>query len=116
VHCKSLGEEVISHASHLDGIGSEELASVDEAAPLEGNWIVTLCLNEHSNDSFVSIDYEIASHFRHIFLLFDQVLLIHTIQVAVRTPYHNWNVSQVDGSLLFSFVVKLSQDISVERC
>ena len=70
----SLGEHVISNASHLDCIGCEELASIHEAAASEGHRVVPLVHNEHSNDSLVAIDNEVSAKLVHVLLLLDELL------------------------------------------
>ena len=78
-----LGKEIIANASHLHGVWSEELATIDEASSLKGYWVISLIHDEHADDSLITINYEVAAELMHVFLLLDQLLLGEAVEVAV---------------------------------
>ena len=78
----SLSEHIISNTSHLHRIWREELRAVDEAASLESHWVVPLVHDQHTDDSLVAINDEVASELVHVLLGLDQLVLSHVVQVA----------------------------------
>ena len=75
VKCECLSEEIISNTSHLNCILSVEFSSVDKVRSHKGHWIVSLSHDEHSHDSLIAIDNEIASKLSHVFMLLNEFLL-----------------------------------------
>ena len=73
MQCDGLGKHIVSHASHLHRIWREELASVHEAASLKRDWVVSLVHDEHTDDSLITIDDEIATKLIHVLFLGDQL-------------------------------------------
>tara|TARA_B110001450_G_scaffold172660_1_gene161043 strand:- start:339 stop:764 length:426 start_codon:yes stop_codon:yes gene_type:complete len=70
-----LSKHIVSHASHLNSICREETASVDESWSLESNWIVSFIHDQHSNNSFVTINDEISTELIAIFFSLGQLFL-----------------------------------------
>ena len=62
-----LREEIIPHTSHHHSVHRQILASIDKSRPCEGNREVSLLKNEHSHQSLISIDDEIASKLSQVF-------------------------------------------------
>ncbi len=73
---QSLSKKVVTDTSHLYCIASEITASVCKSSSKEGNWIVSLCHNKHSNESLVSIDNEITTKLSHVFFSANHVYLV----------------------------------------
>lgn len=104
----SLGKHVVSDTPHLNSIRREELSTIDEAASFESNWVISLVHDEHSDDSFVTIDDEISSEFMHVFLLLNELLLRKAAQVAVFRRDHDGDLTNADVDLFRVFIVNSS--------
>lgn len=107
-HC--LSKHVVSNASHLNSIGREKTASIDESWSLESYRVISFAHDQHSNNSFVTINYEVSSKFITIFLSFGQFFLWKTMQIAEFTRDHNWNISKTNGDFLSWSIIDLPSD------
>ena len=77
-----LGKQIVSHTFHHAGVGSEVLSSGDEVGSHEGDGEVLLVHDEHSHQSFVTIDDEVASEFSKVLSFFDELFLREAVEVA----------------------------------
>ena len=71
-----LCEHVFPDATHLNAVRRKEATSIHEASPFKNNWVVAFIHDQHSNQTFISVYYEIATKFMHVFLFADQLLLV----------------------------------------
>jgi hypothetical protein len=68
MHGDRLSEHVVSNTSHLNCVSREKATPVDECWPLKGNWVIPLVHDQHSDDPLISIDDEVSSELKSIFL------------------------------------------------
>lgn len=113
---ESLGEKVITDASHLHSVRCKELASIDEATSFESHWVVSLIHNEHADNSLIAIDNEVAAEFVHVFFFLDQLLFGCAAQIAVFRPHHDRNLTNADIDFLWVFIINSSTECRIERC
>lgn len=116
MHSDCLSEHIFSNAPHLNGVSGEETTSVDEGWPLKGDWVVSLVHDQHSNDPLISIDDEVASELKSVFLSLGELFLGQAIEIAVLAPNHDWDFSQANGNFFFWLVIKLSSYSSIKWC
>ena len=81
---------------------------------LECYWVVPLCHDEHSGESFVSIDDKVTSKLSHVFMSGNQFLITEVVKIAELAADHYRDLSQGECHLLFRLVVNLATDCSVE--
>ena len=112
---QSLREKILTHAAHQNCVWGEEPPSVYESTSLEGDRVVSLSHYEHTDESLVSIDHEVATELSHVFLLLNKLNLAQAIQVAELAADHDWHVTEAQCNFLFRLGVDSPCDGSVER-
>lgn len=73
VQCDGLGKHIVSHTADLHRIRREKLASIHEATSLKRDWVVSLVHDEHTDDTLITVDNEIATKLIHVLFLGDQL-------------------------------------------
>ena len=111
-----LSKHIVSHAPHLHGVWREEFTSVDEAASRECHWVVPLVHDEHTNDSFITINDKVSTKLMHVLLPLDQLFLTQPTQVAILGANHHGNLTNANVDLLSVFIVDSSAKSSIKWC
>jgi len=114
VQSHRLSEHIITHASHLHCVWSEELATVHEATSLKGHWVVSLVHYQHPNQTLISINNEVAAKLMRVFLSLDKKLFGEAVKIAVLRADHNWNFPYANVYFLWVLVVYTATQRGVE--
>jgi len=109
-----LGEHIFSDAAHLNAVRREEATSIHEAAAFKDHWIVAFIHDQHSNQTFISVYYEIATEFMHVFLFAGELLLTKASEITELGADHNWDVTQTDCYFFFRLIIDFPADSRVQ--
>lgn len=109
-----LCEHVLPYATHLNAVRRKKATSVHEATTFKDHWVVAFIHDQHSNQTFITVDNEVTSELMHVFLFASELFFAKASEVTELGTDHDWDVPETDGDLFFRFIVNFPANCRIQ--